>query len=60
MAFSQAVYSVGEEAMSVEVQVELVSVPAGRLECPITVTLTTMDGRKASALIERWCLGLAH
>ena len=48
VALSQAVYRVGEGAMSVDVQVELVSLPDGGLECPIVVTLITTDGRKAS------------
>ena len=51
VTLSQAVYRVGEEAMSVDVQVELVSLPDGGLECPIVVTLTTTDGRKASMVM---------
>ena len=50
VALSQAVYIVREGAISVDVQVELVSVPEGGLECPIDVTLSSTDGRKASML----------
>ena len=52
MAFSQDVYRVREGAMSVDVQVELVSLPDGGLECPIVVTLTTTDGSKASMYVK--------
>ena len=40
-------YSVGEGDMSVEVCVELTSLPAGGLECEIDVTLNFNDGPKA-------------
>ena len=42
-----AEYTVNEDAGSVWVCVELTSLPAGGLECDISVTLVTMDGAKA-------------
>ena len=40
-------YTVNEDAGSVWVCVELTSLPAGGLECEISVTLVTTDGAKA-------------
>ena len=50
VAFTQTVYRVGEGNITVKVQVELISLPDEGLECPIVVTLTTVDGLKASML----------
>ena len=45
---SEPNYSVGEGDMSVEVCVELISLPAGGLESEISVTLDFNDGPTAS------------
>ena len=45
---SEPYYSVGEGDGSVEVCVDLSSLPAGGLECEISVTLDFNDGVKAS------------
>ena len=44
-------YSVGEGDGSVDVCVELTSVPAGGLECEIEVTLVFNEGTKTSKYI---------
>ena len=49
---SEPNYSVGEGDMSVEVCVDLTSLPAGGLECEITVTLDILPGTKTGKHIK--------